>query len=136
MRTLARLIHLAGDARLERLLSRPELERALFAALARGFDPHAAPGFHGHVVYELERPASAGATTMWTLAVANQRAHVIAGAVPDAALRLRMPVADFLRVVVGAVDPAEPVLQNRAKAKGDLALAARLPEMFRAPRLR
>jgi hypothetical protein len=35
MRILARLIHLAGDARLERLFSRPELERALFGALAR-----------------------------------------------------------------------------------------------------
>jgi hypothetical protein len=136
MRILARLIHLAGDARLERLFSRPELERALFGALARRFDPRAAPGFHGHVVYELERPASAGPTTLWTLAVAEQRALVIAGAVPDAALRLRMPVADFLRVAVGAFDRAEPVLQNRAKAKGDLALAARLPEMFKATGVR
>ena len=136
MRTLARLVHLAGDARLERLFSRPELERTLFGALARRFDPHAAPGFHGHVVYELERPATAGPTTMWTLAVANERALVIAGAVPDAALRLRMPVADFLRVAVGVVDPAEPVLLNRAKVKGDIGLAARLPEMFRAPRVR
>jgi hypothetical protein len=88
------------------------------------------------VVYELERPASAGPTTLWTLAVAEQRALVIAGAVPDAALRLRMPVADFLRVAVGAFDRAEPVLQNRAKAKGDLALAARLPEMFKATGVR
>ena len=55
------------------------------------------------------------------------------GAVGEAALRLRMPVADFLRIAVGAIDPAEPILKNRAKAKGDLEVAARLPEMFRAP---
>ena len=60
MRIVARLIHLAGDARLERLFSRPELERVLFGALARRFDPRVAPGFHGHVVYELQRPATAG----------------------------------------------------------------------------
>jgi hypothetical protein len=136
MRILARLIHLAGDARLERLFSRPELERALFAALARRFDARAAPGFHSHVVYELERPATGGLTTVWTRAVARERALAIAGAVPDPALRLRMPLADFLRVTVGAIDPAEPVLRNRAKAKGDIALAARLPEMFGAPRVR
>jgi hypothetical protein len=47
-----------------------------------------------------------------------------------------MPVADFLRAAVGAIDPAESVLRNRATVKGDLAVAARLPEMFRAPRPR
>jgi hypothetical protein len=45
-----------------------------------------------------------------------------------------MALADFLRAAVGAADPAEAVLKNRASVKGDLGVAARLPEMFRAPR--
>jgi hypothetical protein len=136
MRLLARLIRALGDTRLERLLSRPELERALFGALARRFDPAAAEGFEGRIVYELERPASAGATSRHTIEIARGRARARQGGVADAAVRLRMPVADFLRAAVGAIDPAESVLRNRATVKGDLAVAARLPEMFRAPRPR
>jgi hypothetical protein len=136
MRLPARLIRSVSDARLERLLSRPELERALFGALARRFDPGAANGFEGRIVYELERPASAGPTSRHTIEIARGRAHARRGAAEDPAVRLRMPVADFLRAAVGATDPAESVLRNRATVRGDLGVAARLPEMFRAPRPR
>jgi SCP-2 sterol transfer family len=133
MRSIGRLIRATSDRQLERLFS-PTFERAAFGLLARRFDPRAAEGFAGRVVYELERPATGGANTAWTLEIAGAHAVARAGAAPDAALRLRMPVADFMRVALGAVDAAEPVLKNRAKAKGDLALAARLPEIFRSPR--
>jgi hypothetical protein len=135
MRSTGRLLSAIGDARLERLFT-PQLERAAFSLLARRIDPHAAEGFQGEVVYELERPATTGSTTHWTVEISGARALAHPGSALDPALQLRMPVADFVRIAIGAVDPAEPVLQNRAKAKGDLALAARLPEMFRAPRLR
>jgi putative sterol carrier protein len=134
MRVVGRLIAAIGDARLERWSSRPELERALFGALARRFDARAAEGFEGRIVYELERPASKGATSCHTIEIAGGRARSRSGAAGDAAVRLRMPLADFLRAAAGATDPAEPVLKNRATVKGDLAVAARLPEMFRAPR--
>lgn len=136
MRVLVRLIRAVSDARLERLLSRPELERALFGALARRFNPGAAEGFEGTIVYELERPASAGPTSRHTIEIAGGRAQARRGATEAAAVRLRMPVADFLRAAVGATDPAEPVLRNRATLSGDLAIAVRLPEMFRAPQPR
>jgi hypothetical protein len=134
MRLVGRLMWAIGDARLERWSSRPELERALFGALARRFDARAAEGFEGRIVYELERPASSGATSCHTIEIVGGRARARPGLAGDAAVRLRMPVADFLRAAAGATDPAEPVLKNRATVKGDLAVAARLPEMFRAPR--
>jgi hypothetical protein len=102
MPVLARLIGVVSDARLERLLERPELERALFGALARRFDPAAADGFEGQIVYELERPASAGPTSRHTIEVADGRAQARRGPTEDPAVRLRMPVADFLRAAVGA----------------------------------
>jgi hypothetical protein len=136
MRLIGRLMGVIGDARLERWSSRPEVERALFGALARRFDPRAAESFEGRIVYELERPASSGATSCHTIEIAGGRARAHPGAAGDAAVSLRMPVADFLRAAAGATDPAEPVLKNRATVKGELAVAARLPEMFRAPRPR
>ncbi len=136
MSVLARLIGVVSDARLERLFSLPELERALFGALARRFDPRAADGFEGRIVYELERPVSAGPTSRHTIEIAGGRAQARRGATENPAVRLRMPVADFLRAAVGATDPAESVLQNRATVSGELAVAVRLPEMFRAPRPR
>jgi putative sterol carrier protein len=45
-----------------------------------------------------------------------------------------MSVGDFIRVATGAIDPAEPVLKGRAFVEGDLGVAARLPEMFKAAR--
>jgi putative sterol carrier protein len=134
MRLIGTLIGAIGDARLERWSSRPELERALFGALARRFDARAAEGFEGRIVYELERPASSGPTSCHTIEIADGRARAHPGAPGEAAVRLRMPLADFLRAAAGTTDPAEPILKNRATVKGDLAVAARLPEMFRAPR--
>jgi putative sterol carrier protein len=48
-------------------------------------------------------------------------------------LTLKLRVSDFARVAAGELDPAEPLLQGRADARGDLAVATRLPEMFGAP---
>ena len=134
MRFVARWLRALSDARLERWFGRTALERALFRGLAHRFDPEAAGGFEGRIVYELERPATGGPTSRHTVTVSGHRATVREGAAGEAALRVRMPVADFLRIAVGAIDPGEPVLRSRAQVKGDLAVAARLPEMFRAPR--
>jgi len=48
-------------------------------------------------------------------------------------LIVRFRLADFVRIAAGKMDPAAPLLENRASFEGDFALAARLPEMFGAP---
>ena len=48
-------------------------------------------------------------------------------------LIVRFTLADFVRIAAGTIDPAVPLLENRASFEGDFALAARLPEMFGAP---
>ena len=50
-----------------------------------------------------------------------------------AALRLRFNLADFVRIAAGTLDPAVPLLADRASFEGDFALAARVPEMFGSP---
>src|SRR5205085_1788913 len=55
------------------------------------------------------------------------------GAARHPALRIRFPLSDFVRVAAGTIDPAVPLLRDRASFEGDFSLAAKLPEMFGAP---
>jgi hypothetical protein len=133
---LRALVRGADDARLERRFGSRAVQRALFAAMASGFDPVAAEGFEGRLVYELRRPATGRPPTRWTIDVVNGRAAVRPGGAIDAVMTVRYGLADFVRVAAGTLDPAVPMLQDRASFDGDLVLAARLPEMFGAGRLR
>ncbi len=124
----------APDAQMERRFGSRLAQRVLFGGMARAFEPDAAAGFRGSLVYELSRPASGerlpslddrDRQTDTRPRVPGRRA----GSPADRALQL----ADFLRVDAGAVDPAVPLLENRASFEGEFAVAARLPEMFGAP---
>jgi hypothetical protein len=129
---LAWLIGDAEDAQLERRFGSAFAQRALFVGMARSFAPEAAAGFQGSLVCELARPATAGEPLLWTIEVVDGRASARPGTTPDPALTVRFPLGDFLRVAAGLLDPAVPLLEDRATLEGDLAVAARLPEMFAA----
>jgi alkanesulfonate monooxygenase SsuD/methylene tetrahydromethanopterin reductase-like flavin-dependent oxidoreductase (luciferase family) len=130
---LARLVGDAGDAQLERRFSSQTVQRMLFTAMARSFEPDAAGGFQGSLVYELTRPATGATPLTWTIHVLDGQASARPGAAEIPALTIRYQLSDFLRMAAGTLDPAIPVLENRAAFEGDLALAARLAEMFGAP---
>ncbi len=133
IKLLARLVADATDAQLERRFGSPVAQRALFAGMARSFEPDAAGGFQGKLVYELARPVTGGRPIRWTIEVLHGRAAARPGGAGDAALTLRFQLADFVRVAAGTIDAAAPLLEDRASIDGDFALAARLPEMFGAP---
>jgi hypothetical protein len=105
----------------------------MFAGMARAFDPDAAGGFQGHLVWELARPATGAPATRWTIEVLDGRAVAHAGGSDEAALRLRFDLADFIRIAAGTMDPAAPLLADRASFEGDFAVAVRLGEMFGGP---
>ncbi len=77
--------------------------------------------------YEL---ATATETAVWTVQIAAGRARARRGPAGAPALTLRLRLADFMRVIAGELDPAQPLLENRAEIEGELAVAVRLPEMF------
>jgi alkanesulfonate monooxygenase SsuD/methylene tetrahydromethanopterin reductase-like flavin-dependent oxidoreductase (luciferase family) len=129
---LARAIGDAADAQLERRFGSSLIQRMLFGAMARAFVPEAAGGFQGNLAYELTRPATGGTPLAWTIHVVDGTASARPGAPASPDLTVRYPLSDFLRMVAGTLDPAVPVLENRAQFDGDLSLAARLPEMFGA----
>jgi SCP-2 sterol transfer family len=130
---LARLVEGASDATVERRFGSAIAQHAMFAGMTRSFQPAAAGGFQGSSVYELARPATGAEPTRWTIEVLDGRAVARPGATDDAALRLRFELADFVRIAAGTLDPAVPLLSDRASLQGDFAVAARLSEMFGRP---
>ena len=101
------------------------------AQIERRFSP--ADGFRGRVRYELARPATGATALVWTIEVEARHASAHRGATAPAELIVRFTLADFIAIAAGVIDPAEPLLSDRASFVGDLGLAARLPEMFGAP---
>ncbi len=130
---MARFVRTAEEEQLERRFGTAIAQRILFTAMTRSFVADAAGGFEGEIVYELERPVTRADPIRWTVEIANGRASARRGAGVDPKLTLRFQLADFIRTAAGTIDPAEPLLNNRASFEGDLALAARVPEMFGAP---
>jgi hypothetical protein len=133
IKLLARAVDGADDASLERRFGSRIAQRGLFAAMAAAFEPEAAGGFEGRLLYELQRPATGAPATRWTIEVLDGRAVARPGGAPDPALTIRFELSDFVRVTAGTIDPAVPLLRDRASFEGDFSLAAKLPEMFGAP---
>lgn len=124
------VVRRAGDGRLDRMLG-PRGLRVLFGEMARRFEPEAAQGFAGDVLYELE--AADGEVHRWTVAIAGDGARASPGTSEDPAVRLRTSVADFARIAAGELDAGEALLDGRLDVFGDVAVAARLGEMFGQP---
>lgn len=126
------VVRRSGDRRLERLLGGRGL-RAVFGEMCRRFRPQAAAGFAGDVLYELQ--AADGALHAWTVTVRGDRARARPGSSEAPAVRVRTSVADFARIATGELDAGEALLDRRLDVSGDVAVAARLGEMFGQPGL-
>jgi len=133
VKLLARYVAGASDVQVERRFGSGLVQRALFSGMARAYEPGASAGFQGTLVYELARPATGAQPIRWTIAGLDGRAAARPGGAEDAQLTLRFQLSDFIRVAAGTIDPAVPLLEDRASFEGDFALVARLPEMFGAP---
>jgi alkanesulfonate monooxygenase SsuD/methylene tetrahydromethanopterin reductase-like flavin-dependent oxidoreductase (luciferase family) len=125
-----RLTGRASDAQLERLFGSPRAQRAIFARMARRFEPSEAAGFSGAIVYDLG--LSDGTRSAWTIEVGKTAANAVQGANGDAALTIRVPLTNFLR---GITDPGGQsfltmAMDGTMTLDGDLAVAGRLGEMF------
>jgi alkanesulfonate monooxygenase SsuD/methylene tetrahydromethanopterin reductase-like flavin-dependent oxidoreductase (luciferase family) len=130
---LARLVRGASDEDVERRFGNRIAQRMIFTGMAQAFEPDKAQGFEGDIVYELTHGGDGGRPDVWTVRIKGRRATVRRVESPNPAIRLRMAIPDFMRVVTREVDPALPLLQGRIAVEGDLRLAPRLGEMFGQP---
>ena len=137
------LLGRATDERLEQIFGSSQAQRAVFAMMTRHFDPAKAAGFDGAIVYDLG--LADGSRRCWVVEVRDGRARVYqdgsaasagsagsAGSAVEAVLTVRVPLAEFVRVVTTGESFHRLMLDGRMTMDGDLALADRLPEMFGA----
>ncbi|TMC49905.1 MAG: LLM class flavin-dependent oxidoreductase [Chloroflexi bacterium] len=125
-----RLVRGRSDYQLDRIVgSRPGLT-VLFRGMERSFQPDHAHGFSGEVQYQL---TGRRGVTPWTLRIADRHAEARPGVASRPAVTIRMPVARFARLAAGEADPGQVFLEGGMEIEGDLAVAARLGEMFAGP---
>jgi alkanesulfonate monooxygenase SsuD/methylene tetrahydromethanopterin reductase-like flavin-dependent oxidoreductase (luciferase family) len=121
----------SDDRRLERTIGSERGLKVLFGGMAHAYEPEKAAGFSGELQYQLRR--SDGTVALWTVAIAPDRARARPGAASAPALTLKLGVADFVRMAGRDLDPGKALLTGRMDLEGDIALAARLGEMFGQP---
>ena len=127
---LSRVIGRTSDARLEQIFASSQAQRAVFGMMTRQFDPAKAEGFDGAIVYDLG--LSDGTRRPWAIEIHDGRARAHQYAAADAALTIRIPLAEFIRVLTTAESFYPLIVDGRMTMEGDLALANRMPEMFGA----
>ncbi len=127
---LQRVMVRASDSRLEQIFGSGQAQRALFGMMTRQFDPGKAAGFDGAIVYDLGM--ADGTRRPWSIEVHDGHARVRQGGSPGPALTIRVPLADFVRVLTTAGSFYPLIVDGRLTMEGDLALANRMAEMFGA----
>ena len=130
-RAFQAFVRRADDRRLERTAGSDRGLRVIFAAMAQAYEPANAGGFTGELQYRLTR--SDGRVVDWTVALDGECAVVRPGPASAPALKLKLAVADFVRIAGRDLDPGKALLTGRLDLEGDLAVAARLGEMFGQP---
>lgn len=134
---LASLVRGRSDQALEKRFGSSLVQQLIFGAMARSFDPARSRGFQGDIVYELARRGGQagdhGSADAWTLHVEKDRATARPGSSPGAAVRIRMSVPDFARLLAGEMPPHEPMMRGRLSIEGDTTVAMQVAEMFGGP---
>jgi alkanesulfonate monooxygenase SsuD/methylene tetrahydromethanopterin reductase-like flavin-dependent oxidoreductase (luciferase family)/putative sterol carrier protein len=130
-RAFKAFVRRSDDRRLERTAGSGTGLKVLFGAMAQAYEPDKAAGFSGDLQYDLRR--SDGELVSWTVTLGPERASVRPGTSSAPALTLKLGVVDFVRMAGGDLDPGKALLTGRMDMEGDLAIAARLGEMFGQP---
>jgi putative sterol carrier protein len=66
----------------------------------------------------------------WTIEVTGEHARVREGKAVRPAVTIAVGLADFIRLVTGATSPFDLIAAGTLAIEGDMAVAARLGDMF------
>jgi hypothetical protein len=126
----SRLVGRASDHALERIFGNRQAQRAVFAMMASRFDPEKAGGFEGAIRYDLG--LSDGTRRSWAIEVQGGKARAREGDAGSAALTIRVPLVNFIRVITEGESFLPLIMDGIMTLDGDLDLANRMAEMFGA----
>ncbi|MFN2562995.1 MAG: AAA family ATPase [Jatrophihabitans sp.] len=133
---MGRLVGDGTDADLEKRFGSPLALRSVMTAMARGFQPSMAFGFEGEIQFEVlpsratERDDDRNSDHWWTIEVSGIKAVARHRPAENPAVTIRASVADFIRLIAGAVNPVTVWIDKRVQVEGDLTLGNRLVELF------
>jgi len=129
-----RAISRASDQRLEQILGSAGAQRALFAMMASRFQPDRAAGFSGAICYELRQAGGPrrpdGVSRAWVIEITRERARVRGGRAARPAVTIAVGLADFIRLATGGTNAFDLIAAGKLTIDGDMAVAARLGDMF------
>ncbi len=133
---MARLVGDGTDSDLEKRFGSPVALRSVIMAMAHGFQPSMAFGFEGEIQFEIlpsrstRRDDDRTSEHWWTIEVHGTKATARHRPATDPAVTIRTSVADFIRIIAGAVNPVTMWIDKRVEVEGDLTLGTRLVELF------
>jgi DNA-binding SARP family transcriptional activator/tetratricopeptide (TPR) repeat protein/putative sterol carrier protein len=132
-RAAARLLKGSSEEDLARRFGSPGALRALFAAMARSFQPAMASGLAGDIVFELshqEADVEAAPSTWWTIELREAKASARPGASDGALATIHTDVASFVHLALGDLDLTMAALYGRLRVDGDFVSVMRLGTLF------
>lgn len=97
-------------------------------AMPRGLRPDKARDLKA--TYQFQLTGAGGGT--WTVVVRDGDCRVTEGSTERPSATIRMGGADFVKLAQGKFDPIRAYNQGQIKVSGDLNLAAKIPEIFKA----
>jgi alkanesulfonate monooxygenase SsuD/methylene tetrahydromethanopterin reductase-like flavin-dependent oxidoreductase (luciferase family)/putative sterol carrier protein len=116
-----------NDRQLERILGNRFALARIFRAMEKQFEPARAAGFQGQIQYVL---TTGKGEFPWAIDVHDGRATVTPTRATEPAVTLTLSVPTFARMLDGDVEPGRAWMEGLVQIDGDLAVAARLGDMF------
>lgn len=132
----AQLVKSASDAQLAEVMSgeaRPKILNAIFQRMPSLFRPERA-GNTNTVIHWIITGAPDGGADTYELVIADGACTLSEAPSHEPKLAVTVGPVDFLKVVSGNGNPVMMFMTGKLKAKGDLALASNIANLFAIPK--
>jgi putative sterol carrier protein len=134
--SFAQLVKSASDAQIAEVMSgeaRPKVLNEVFRRMPSLFRPERA-GNTNAVIHWSITGAPDGGTDTYELVIADGACTLSEAPTRDPKLAITVGPVDFLKVVSGNGNPVMMFMTGKLKAKGDLALASNIANLFAIPK--
>lgn len=132
----ARLVKSTPDSQLHEVMTgehRPTILDAIFDRFPARFRPDQAAGTSAVIHWVIGGAPDGGADT-YQVVVEDGVCTTSAVADQEPRLTISLGPVEFLKLIAGASNPMMMFMSGKLKAKGDLGLAANLPNLFDLPK--
>ncbi len=108
----------------------PDTAEKLIEGMPRVFNPAAA----GDLRAEIQFDVSGDGGGKWVVSIAGGNCHVRKGEAVTPVLTIETPADIWIKIARGEIDRPKAFMQGLYRAKGDIKLLVRMPQLFGAPR--